>query len=402
MVPAPLDVRFDTSDTATPKPARPAAAPVVVARSTGSDRSAPVVVKIPPKEMPRGSAPALASPAVQLEPAAASLASGSVVSVVTEDAEPIRAHERRDTFESPPVPTSVPVANEPTAPMKMAPTHDAGRAEVAAVAAEVVPAVRGIDRIRMPRLSKRHVVVSEQDTRSSSSRRRVIGVVALAGTALAATVGALVWMRSSAPQAEKLVEVAHAPTTPSVPSVPSVDIAQAEAPLAEPPTPDVAPAVAPAVARVGGQQTCGLDVRANTDGATLWVDGKRIGGAPAVVPVACNTIANVELRHPRYQTFTQAVAVDAEAPAGVSTLNARLEREKTKLTVVSEPAGAQVTYNGSVVGRTPLVIKVNRYEQGTVWFRAPNHEADWRKIVPSKATKTLSIKLKGVILRPPS
>ena len=70
--------------------------------------------------------------------------------------------------------------------------------------------------------------------------------------------------------------------------------------------------------------------------------------------------------------------------------------------MVSEPAGAQVTYNGSVVGRTPLVIKVNRYEQGTVWFRAPNHEADWRKIVPSKATKTLSIKLKGVILRPPS
>src|SRR4051794_40080786 len=90
------DLRFDTSDTVTPSaaPAKP--------------RLAPRVVRIPPK-------------AAAPDPLDASLASGSVVAVVPESAEAIYVNERRDRVESPPV----------------------------------VRAPRKLQRIRMPRLTKR-------------------------------------------------------------------------------------------------------------------------------------------------------------------------------------------------------------------------------------------------------
>lgn len=70
-------------------------------------------------------------------------ATGSVVAIVTEDAEPIYIHERRDTLEQPPlrrpretVPPT-PITDDPTAPM------DAPR--------DIVAAMRGIPPLRLDR-----------------------------------------------------------------------------------------------------------------------------------------------------------------------------------------------------------------------------------------------------------
>jgi hypothetical protein len=377
MLPPPPDVRFDTSDAAKPAPA----APATLTTALITDRSARMVVRIPPKEPPGE--------------ADASLASGSVVSgVITEDAEAIHINERRDTIESPPTPR--PIVDEPTVPT-VAPTHVGDVPPEPATpraSGDAVAAQRGIPRIRLPRLSRRYDALAEEraaspSLASSSSRRLVIASLALAGTCLAVTGAAIAWGRASRSQPTR----AATSTPVAVPVIVTV-AATAPVPVGQVSAPEQAPAAAP--------HPCRLDVRATVDGAVVWIDGVRIGDAPVVAPVTCNTVANVELRHPRYATFQQAVTVDAAAPEGTSRLDARLERENTTLTLWSEPAGAQVTYNGSVVGITPVTVKVPRYEQGTVWFRAPNHEPDWRRIVPTEATKTLSITLKGMILPPPS
>jgi hypothetical protein len=415
----PPDVRFDTSDTSSPSappPAAPVARPVSLV-----ERAAGMVVRIPPKPTARGSAAVLPpSHGAELEDAGTSLASGSVVSVVTEDAEAIHINERRDTIESPPAarPAPVaPIADDPTVPTTVPTTIAMHAAQVehagqSRTGGDAIAIKRGIQRLRMPRMSRRHdllraasaassppVSSSVSSVASSSSRRLrrlVIGSAALAGTCLA--IGAIVWSCSSVSQAEGVAPVSVVPSEPAmtvVPSAPAVTVPH-------PATSDLAPGVEPLLAPALAPHPCSLDVRASVDGTIVWVDGTRIGAAPVVVPATCNTIATVELRHPRYATFEQAVAVDAAAPDGVNRVEGRLEREKTALTLWSEPAGAEVTYNGSVVGRTPVVVKVPRYEQGTVWFRAPDHEADWRKILPTRATKTVSIKLKGTGLWPPS
>jgi hypothetical protein len=414
LLPSP-DVLFDTSDTSTPSsPQTPA--PVVKTTNLverAAERAAGMVVRIPPKPTARGSEPVLPpTRGAELEDAGASFASGSVVSVVTESAEAIHINDRRDTIESPPAERPVPVApvepvapvapiaDDPTVPMKV-PTTIAMRAVQAEDAdrsrtGDAIAVKRGIPRIRLPRMSRRHDIAARAATSPSSStssargsRRLLLGSAALAGTCLAITIGAVVSARSS--EAEGVAPAAVVPTAPAVTADPSA-----------PAVPTPAPVEPAAPAQAAAPPPCSLEIRASVDGTIVWIDGASIGAAPVTVPATCNTVANIELRHPRYATFQQAVTVDAAADGGVNRVDARLERERTTLTLWSEPAGAEVTYNGSVVGRTPVVVKVPRYEQGTVWFRAPDHQADWRKIVPTGATKTLSIKLKDAVLQPPS
>jgi hypothetical protein len=369
----PPDLRFDTSDTAAAPVSRNATLPVVAA---AGDRSRPLVVKIPPKPMARGSEAEMQESDAE---GAASLAAGSILSAAP--------------------PASVP----PVA--------------AARAASDAVAAKRGFERIKLPRVSKRYEAVSP--VASSTSRRLVIGSAAVAGTCLAVALGAIVWARSSGTRGGTVA----ASRKPDAPAVAQAKAPRAEAPVVAPEVAVVAPevavvapevavvapevaVVAPEVAVVAPEvvevETCSLDVRANVTDAVVWIDGKRIGAAPATFAAACNAIANVEVRHPRYATFAEAVTLDAAAPGGITTRTVQLVREKTTLTLTSEPAGAQVTYNGSVLGKTPLVVKVPRFEQGMVVFSAPNHASDWRKIVPSKETKTVSIKLKGMILRPGS
>ena len=145
----------------------------------------------------------------------------------------------------------------------------------------------------------------------------------------------------------------------------------------------VMPGIAPAT------PTCAIRVTSNIEAATVWIDGLPHGTVPAEVPVECGIDSLVELRHPRYASFKRSLSV----AAGVLEVEARLEREQTELTVWSDPPGATVTYNGHALGKTPLVTHVNRYEHGTLWFRAPGRAADWRKIIPKQAKKTVSVTL---------
>lgn len=139
---------------------------------------------------------------------------------------------------------------------------------------------------------------------------------------------------------------------------------------------------------------------------------------PAHVPMSLivGSIASILLatslvvwsaRRPTLALVPPPVAIDAhdETPAreppvrlsardAAATTDTSLERSRTEVTIVSEPPGAEITYNGVVVGLTPLVIKVNRNQRGTVSFRAPMFLSGRRTIVPRTSATTVRLQLK--------
>jgi hypothetical protein len=256
--------------------------------------------------------------------------------------------------------------------------------------------------------------------RPSSSRRVVIAAASVAAVSLAIAVGSIVWAHGAVAQAEHrqstTAPVAQAgSTTTSAQAESSTPVALVEstttvaeaarrqppAPavqaVEQPPTPAIveAPPVveAPAVVEappVAQPSTCTLDVFSSVADSSVYVNGAANGSTPATASVECGKPAIVEVRHARYEVFKRTIT----PTSGRQELRANLEREKTALHVRSEPAGATVTYNGAPIGKTPLTVKIPRYEQGTLNFSMAGMQADWRRIVPKTAEKTVTIALR--------
>lgn len=237
--------------------------------------------------------------------------------------------------------------------------------------------------------------IAEPYVRDRDHRRGwLIAASAFSIACLAVAVCVVVWARGEVQRARAARSVVRPLVASNGPApIASPSTAQSTSPIASPSTSTVsmarsAPVPPSAPAQVA--PSCAMHVTTNVEGATVYIDGIPHGEAPADVPVACGIDTLVELRHPRYEGFKRSLSVGD----GTLEVDAHLDREKTELTVWSDPPGATVTYNGHPLGKTPLVTKVNRYERGTLWFRAPGREADWRKIVPKQPAKTVSVKLK--------
>lgn len=149
------------------------------------------------------------------------------------------------------------------------------------------------------------------------------------------------------------------------------------------------PAVVTLPAATSEHVACSVAVSSNIAGSTVYVDGEERGKAPTEISAACDAPVTVEVRHARYAKFESTVTPSG----GTIEIAATLERQKTAVTVKSDPP-AQVTYNGKVLGTTPLVATLPRYEQSTLRFKAKGMAADWRRIVPKTARKTVSVTLK--------
>ncbi len=335
--------------------------------------------------------------------AAPRVTSESVKAVITESAEAVYINERRDTIEAPPLSlvkvepiaaksdTTESVAvriDEPTAPAVVAEpvaeaVTDAPTDAVAVVTEPIaeaatdahddrVAAERGVAPIRVPTRSTAFVPL-----RAISSRKIVIGSISIAAVSLCVAAGAIVYARGAIADSKAA-------------QTPLVDVEQP----AQPESPALAPAITPIAAPTMASTQpasgiCSVTVRASSDGAIVWLDGKARGLAPQTLTGVCNAAAVIEVRHPRYADFKQ----DLVLTDGLEVV-AKLERETTELTVWSDPPGAEVTYEGRVIGKTPLETSVHRFEQGQLNFRAPGYEPDWRRIVPKQAKKTVSITLK--------
>jgi hypothetical protein len=300
--------------------------------------------------------PALESP--KTEPTASGLASS------TSDAESAEATATDDNSTAVIVDSNPPDDQRPTV-------------ESPPIVASLLQMTSGDDAIAAQRGIR---AITNPSTRVAkpTNRRIVIAAASVAAVSLVIAAGSVMWARDAVAHAER------AQPTPPVASAPVA--APAPAPVAqvvEQPPAVVEQPVAPAPA------SCTLDVFSSVADSSVYVNGAANGSTPASASVACGEPVTVEIRHARYETFKRTVT-----PTGRQELRATLEREKTALHVTSEPAGASVTYNGAPIGKTPLTVKIPRYEQGTLNFSMAGMQADWRRIVPKTREKTVTIALR--------
>lgn len=256
--------------------------------------------------------------------------------------------------------------------------------------------------------------ITQAPKRTELQPRQIMIVSAgVAAACMIATISTIVWARGAVSDARTERARSRDMTASAVPTpVPQPEPAIATFPSGPVPPPEPAPTVAGQVEVVepAGDDDpgapvesagvkplpeatfeyvdCAVSVSANVSGSTVFVDGKSRGTAPAEISAACDAPLAVEVRHARYESFKSTVTPSG----GKLEIAATLEREKTALTVWSDPP-AQVVYNGTLLGTTPLTANVPRHEQGTLRFRAKGMAPDWRRILPKSATKTVSVTL---------
>jgi formylglycine-generating enzyme required for sulfatase activity len=90
-------------------------------------------------------------------------------------------------------------------------------------------------------------------------------------------------------------------------------------------------------------------------GAQVLVDGRPVATTPATVEVDAGRRA-IALAHPQFRTFEQTITVQSGRPQTVGPIELGLA--DAKLTLRTEPAGADVSVAGSYRGRTPLVLSL--------------------------------------------
>jgi peptidoglycan/xylan/chitin deacetylase (PgdA/CDA1 family) len=96
-----------------------------------------------------------------------------------------------------------------------------------------------------------------------------------------------------------------------------------------------------------------LRVTSDPDGATVLLDGKEVGKTPLVYPNVQPGPHTVAVRLAGYANAEQALQV-ARAQAAVATFT--LERQRRDVRVVSQPAGAEVSWDGQDQGPAPAAI----------------------------------------------
>jgi len=323
-------------------------------------------------------------------------ATGATSAIVTEDAEPIYVNEARDTEASPPVRANEAIAlseqvakdvlDESEQQAKAALGHTGERHVTDAIARE-----RGIEPIAEPYVRDSMPVVPEAAPRL---RRVVVASVSFAAVCLVVAGIAIVWAQDAVAQAEtKPAPRSPAPTAMVVDEPVAAAELVADKPVVEQPvqareapTREADTMVAMPVAATA---TCKLEIDASAADARVKIDGKDRGLAPATATVPCGTPVDIEVHHPRYAAYATTLTVTGEHQA----LRAKLERDKTTVTLRSDPPAA-VTLNGVNIGKTPMTTTVSRFEQSTFRFSAPGFETDWRRIMPKSGTSAVVLALK--------
>lgn len=299
-----------------------------------------------------------------------------------EAAAPEPVPTNRATEESKPIVVDEPAnIHDSTPPDDQRPTIEAAPlvATLAHMTAgnDAVAAQRGIRAITNP-YAKTGVATS------SSTKRIVIAAASVAAVSLLIAAGSLMWAQDAVARAEQPKPAPVAAAVEPAPVVEQPPVVEQAPVVEQQPVVEQPPQQAPAQ-----PTTCTLDVFSTVADASVYIDGAANGSTPATATVECGKPVSVEIRHARYETFKKTVT-----PTGREELRATLEREKTALTVWSEPQGAMVSYNGKRIGKTPLTVKIPRYEQGQIDFAMPGMQPDWRRIVPKTAEKTVTIALK--------
>lgn len=181
---------------------------------------------------------------------------------------------------------------------------DDARVTVAApqIVASLAQMTSGDDAVAMQR-GIRAITNPAAKTGRPSSRRIVIAAASIAAVSLVVAAGSIMWAHDAVAHAERV--------RPSPAQAPVAKIVERPPVAVEQP-----PAPGPA---------CTLDVFSSVADASVYVDGAATGSTPATATVECGKAVDVEIRHPRYETFRRTVT-----PTGREEVRATLEREKRR------------------------------------------------------------------------
>jgi hypothetical protein len=178
---------------------------------------------------------------------------------------------------------------------------------------------------------------------------------------------------------------------PAVPALPSVASAEPAADEAAPPD-ALAEAAEPAPA--GADEGCHLAFDNAPDQASVFLDGTLVGSGPALqLPVPCHQELVLALQHPRYRPLERRLTATPGEPLRV---NAAMRRPDGQLTITSTPAGAVVTVNGKVVGRTPTVAEVNAYTSVHVTASLSGYKVWTKKVRVSRISDSVTVRLESI------
>lgn len=108
-----------------------------------------------------------------------------------------------------------------------------------------------------------------------------------------------------------------------------------------------------------------VTVQSNITGATLYVDGKRMGPLPLTTELAAGT-RDIEIRATGYKASKQRILVVAGQAQTIGPVT--LAPADAELRIESKPAGASVAIDGRYAGRTPttLILRPGRDHRVTV------------------------------------
>ena len=138
-----------------------------------------------------------------------------------------------------------------------------------------------------------------------------------------------------------------------------------------------------------------LLLKTEPPGASIVIDGVTVGQTPRLIThLAAKDSYSVKLRKAGYQDQSSQVRFEGRKP---------LVREETlvaasgTVNVLSDPSGAEVTVNGIVRGKTPVLVKEIPKGRAVVKFRLDGFEEELREIVINAGDmQTLSVPMKGL------
>lgn len=126
--------------------------------------------------------------------------------------------------------------------------------------------------------------------------------------------------------------------------------------------------------------------------ATVWVDGKSFGKTPLRTQLLPGSYL-LEISADGFKTWQQRLVVKPNEPQDIK--DVRLQPADGKLTINTQPAGANIIIDGTFVGQTPLTLDLSPDQRHVVQISKVGYEKANRNVrVASAASKQLDVNLK--------
>src|SRR5262249_17256898 len=133
-----------------------------------------------------------------------------------------------------------------------------------------------------------------------------------------------------------------------------------------------------------------LKVIAVPAGASVMVDGKESGAAPATVE-ADSGVRHVQISSPGLKTWESSVVGKAGEPVAIGPTT--LGQPDAELPLRSDPSGAEITVAGTYRGRTPVKVDLPAGIEHNIVATLPGY-ANWTKSVFADPGKKIAFDAK--------